>query len=576
VRSALNRDYLLSLSNENLLQNYYLQAGLWSPPARPENCHWGWESPTCQLRGHFLGHWLSAAARLYAYQGDLEIKAKADRIVSELGRCQAENGGQWAGSIPEEYFDWLARGKEVWAPHYTVHKTMLGLYEMARYAGSEQAREILIKWTAWFYRWSAQLTREQMEALLEVETGGMMELWADLYALTGDERYVELMARYERRSFSEALLAGEDALSNQHANTRIPEIHGAARAWEVTGEPRYRQVVDAFWRCAVSERDAFCTGAQTDGELWTPPSELAARLSLKNQEHCTVYNMMRLAKYLFRWTGDPVYADYWERNLYNGILAQQHPETGMVAYFLPLKAGSVKKWSTPTESFWCCVGTLVQAHTLYEDSILYEDGEGLVVSQIIPCELAWFWEGKRVGVRLEVVKPLTHPGRPRSLAFTLEFACERPLEFTVKLRLPWWLSGEPVITSAGQPMDVSAAPSKVAPSSMVHFRRGWQNGDKLYVEFPKALTACNLPDKPEMAAFMDGPVVLAGLIDGECPLQGDRDHPETMLTPVHELEWYRWRQGYRTRVSPFGTRFIPLYEVRDEAYTVYFPVLKTK
>jgi DUF1680 family protein len=285
-RSALNRSYLLSLNSENLLQNYYLEAGLWSLPGQPENCHWGWESPTCQLRGHFLGHWLSAAARLYTNQGDLELKGKADRIVSELGRCQVKNGGQWAGSIPEKYFHWLARGQEVWAPHYAVHKTMLGLYEMALYAGSEQARDILVKWAAWFYRWSAQLTGEQMAAILEVETGGMMELWADLYALTGEDQYLELMVRYERRPFFESLLSGEDALTNQHANTRIPEVHGAARAWEITGEPRWRQVVEAFWRCAVSERDAFCTGAQTDGELWTPPGELASRLSLKNQEHC--------------------------------------------------------------------------------------------------------------------------------------------------------------------------------------------------------------------------------------------------------------------------------------------------
>jgi hypothetical protein len=340
ARAELNRRYLLSLREENLLQNYYLEAGLWSVPGEPENCHWGWESPTCQLRGHFLGHWLSAAARLYATRGDLEIKARADWIISELARCQAENGGEWAGSIPEKYFDWLARGKEVWAPHYTVHKTLMGLYEMATLGGSAQALEILVRWSAWFHRWSARFTRAEMDRILEVETGGMMELWADLSALTGRAEYLQLMERYERRLFFDPLLAGEDVLTDQHANTRIPEIHGAARAWEVTGEPRWRAIVEAFWRCAVTDREAFCTGGGTDGEIWTPPGELAARLSSKNQEHCTVYNLMRLAEYLYRWTGDPTYADYWERNLYNGILAQQHPATGMVAYFLPLKAGS--------------------------------------------------------------------------------------------------------------------------------------------------------------------------------------------------------------------------------------------
>jgi DUF1680 family protein len=158
-RAGVNRRYLLSLRSENLLQNYYLEAGLWHPPSKPEDCHWGWESPTCQLRGHFLGHWLSAAARMTAYRGDLEIKARAEGIVGELRRCQRENGGEWAGSIPEKTFDWLASGKEVWAPHYTVHKTLMGLYEMAYYAGSEQALEVLVRWAGWFRRWSGQKSR---------------------------------------------------------------------------------------------------------------------------------------------------------------------------------------------------------------------------------------------------------------------------------------------------------------------------------------------------------------------------------------------------------------------------------
>ena len=564
-RAEVNRRYLLSMRSENLLQNYYLEAGLWHPPGKPEECHWGWESPTCQLRGHFLGHWLSAGARMAAYRSDLEIKARADWIVSELGRCQRENGGEWAGSIPPRYFDWLSQGKPVWAPHYTVHKTLMGLYEMALFTGSEQALEILLKWAHWFQRWTSGHTPEEMDAILDVETGGMMELWADLYALTGRDEYLEMMARYERRRFFESLLTGEDALTNQHANTCIPEIHGAARAWEVTGKLRWRQIVEAFWRCAVTDRAAFCTGGQTDGELWTPPGELASRLSLKNQEHCTVYNLLRLAEYLYRWTGNPLYADYWERNLYNGTLAQQHPDTGMVAYFLPMKAGSVKRWSTPTETFSCCLGTLVQAHTLYESSIFYQDGEGLVISQIIPAELQWELNGEKVSVLLDVVKPLTDPHSPRSLAFTLAVACEHPLEFSVKIRLPWWLAGQPVVRIAGQPLEAQGS-----PSTFLSICRTWRDREVVYVEFPKRLTPCPLPDAPEMVAFMDGPVVLAGLSDEEFIFAGDMESWESVLTPVHELEWYQWRQGYRTRVPPYGTRFIPLYNVRDERYTLYF------
>jgi len=575
-RADLNRRYVLSLKSEHLLQNHFLEAGLCGPLGRlpdwPEGGHGGWESPTCQLRGHFLGHWLSAAAHLIAARGDQELKSRADGIVAGLGRCQQANGGEWAGSIPEKYFDWLARGQEVWAPHYTAHKTLLGLYEMAALTGSSQALDILTRWAGWFTRWTRRLTREQMDAVLEVETGGMMELWADLYELTGRPETLELMACYERRRFFDALLTGQDVLTNRHANTRIPEDHGAARAWEVTGEPRWRRVVEAFWRSAVTERPAFCTGGQTDGEIWTPSGEMAARLSLKNQEHCTVYNMMRLAEYLFRWTGEAPYADYWERNLYNGILAQQHPDTGMVAYFLPLKAGSVKRWSTPTETFSCCLGTMVQAHTRYESSIYYENDDGLVISQFIPSRLVWRRDGMEVRVELRLDKLLTSLDEPRRLGFTLELDCQRPAAFALQIRLPDWRSGPPSIALDGSPHEPVLEGSD-APVDWICLRRTWEGRQSVQVEIPRRLTASPLPDAPEMVAFLDGPLVLAGLFDRETVLEGDPEEPESILSLVHELEWYRGRQGYRTRVTPHGVRFLPLFEIRDEPYAVYFPVI---
>ena len=161
-----------------------------------------------------------------------------------------------------------------------------------------------------------------------------------------------LTAWLSTRRLFDPLLAEEDVLTNMHMNTTIPEVQGAARAWEVTGEPRWRQIVDAYWRSGVTEH------GQTNGEVWSPPNALSSRLGFHTQEHCTVYNMMRLADTLLRWSDDPHYADYWERNLWNGILAQQHPETGMIAYFLPLYAGAEKVWGTPTEDFWCCHGSL--------------------------------------------------------------------------------------------------------------------------------------------------------------------------------------------------------------------------
>ena len=565
-RSDLNRAYLMSLSNANLLQNYYQEAGLWNPRHLPVGCHGGWESPTCQLRGHFLGHWLSAAAKLYAATGDAEVKAKADHIVSELGRCQRENGGAWAGSIPARYLDWIARGKAVWAPHYTLHKTLMGLQEMYALTGNEQALAIVVAWAAWFHCWTGQFSRTQMDDILDVETGGMLEVWANLYGVTGQQEHLDLLHRYDRPRLFEPLLAGEDVLTNKHANTTIPEIHGAARAWEVTGDRRWREIVDAYWRSAVTERGFFCTGGQTDGEVWTPPHALSARLGDKNQEYCVVYNMMRLADWLLRWTGDIAYADYWERNLYNGILAQQHPDTGMVAYFLPLQGGGVKSWGSPTDDFWCCHGTLLEANASHNRGVYFENDAGLVVSQYIPSTLTWDQSGASVRVNQTVDPQTEQAERPQSLAVRLNVACERPVEFTLTLRLPWWLQREPTIM-----VDGARQSGPFAASSWYSIRRVWHD-DTVSLTLPTGVTTTPLPDDPTTMAFMDGPVVLAGLCDEERTLRGNANAAETLLTPDNEREWNEWKPGYRTRRQPHNIRFLPLYDIRDERYTVYFPV----
>jgi len=413
-RAALNRRYMLSLKSEDLLQNHLMEAGLWMPRDLPLEAHGGWESPTCQLRGHFLGHWLSAAAHAWANTADAELKGKADFIVSELARCQAENGNGWVGSFPEKYLDWAARGKKVWAPHYTIHKTLMGLVEMATLGGNPQALRVLELAARWFTRWTAQFSRDQMDDLLDVETGGMLEVWANLYALTGEAEHLELMRRYDRPRLFEPLLAGADPLTNKHANTTIPEIHGAARAWEVTGQERYRRIVDAYWKQAVTLRGMYATGGQTDDEVWSPPKQLAARLGHQTQEHCVVYNMMRLAEYLYRWTGEAHYADYWERNLVNGILAQQHPVTGMVAYYLPMRSGSVKQWGTPKRDFWCCHGTLVQAHTIHPEHMFYTNDNGLAVAQWLPSSADWQTSGVPVTVTLTADPQIEQPHRPTS------------------------------------------------------------------------------------------------------------------------------------------------------------------
>jgi len=167
----------------------------------------------------------------------------------------------------------------------------MGLYDMYHYAGNALALEIMNNAARWFYRWTREFTREQFDDILDYETGGMLEAWANLFGATGKPEHRELVYRYDRPRLFNRLLAGEDPLTNRHANTTIPEAHGAARAFEVTGDERWKKVVEAYWKCAVTDRGAFATGGQTNGEIWTPPFEFAARLGekTKNIVLCTTW-----------------------------------------------------------------------------------------------------------------------------------------------------------------------------------------------------------------------------------------------------------------------------------------------
>jgi DUF1680 family protein len=272
------------------------------------------------------------------------------------------------------------------------------------------------------------------------------------------------------------------------------------------------------------------------------------------------------------------YADYIERNLYNGVLAQQHPQTGMISYFLPLEAGARKIWGSPTYDFWCCHGTLVQAHTVHNAHVYYEDDEGIFVCQYIPTEL----HTERDGIAITLQQDSKQNNstnynaqagdrrRPTSWIIDLRVACEQPVEFTLKLRLPWWLSDKATLTLNGENLPVDKGASE-----FYSIKRLWKN-ESICLELPKTLSSCSIPDAPDMLAFMDGPVVLAGLCDEERMLFGDKNDAASILVPDNEREWAVWLQGYRTRDQERGIRFKPLYEVLDEPYTVYFPVRARK
>ena len=508
----------------------------------------------------------------------MELKVKLDKIISELARCQRLNGGEWVGSIPEKYFEMMAKGQSTWSPQYVMHKTIMGLTDAYRFTGNKQALEIVDHLADWYIRWTDEMQKIGSYAVYGGEQGGMLEEWAELYGLTGNEKYMLLAERYSGNAMFRQLDGDKDALSNDHANASIPLSHGTAKLYEITGDEKWRRRTESFWKCAVTDRGMLCTSGSNSGEFWIPPFMQGQFLGDNDQEFCTVYNMARTAQYLFRWSGDVRYADYIERCLYNGFLAQQNPETGTPAYFLPLKAGSRKKWGSKTHDFWCCHGTMVQAQTLYPDLIYFEDAgaDAIMVSQYIPSELRY--HHGNADIRIEQTTDMRsynsqvlfdeHGGGDMS-RWSLKFKVysSEPEEFTLSLRVPCWVSGKPVIVLNGQ-----AVENTDIRNGWLRIRKQWSE-DVLQILFPCKPVMQALPDMPELAAVVDGPIVLAGLTDCDCGLAGDFENPEEFLYPQieHTYSTFPWKQNcYVTRNQPKNILFKPLYEITDEVYTVYF------
>ncbi|WP_099203847.1 beta-L-arabinofuranosidase domain-containing protein [Scatolibacter rhodanostii] len=600
-RQNRNREYMMSLKSENLLLNYNLEAGRYTAPFHPNGIHGGWEAQTCQLRGHFLGHWLSAAAMHFVSTGDQEIKAKADVIVHELALCQEENGGKWVGSIPEKYLDWIAKGKEVWAPQYTLHKTLMGLADMYELTANQEALLVVSRFADWFLEWSAGFSRQQFDDILDVETGGILEVWVQLYQLTKESKYKILMERYYRARLFDTLLAGKDVLTNMHANTTIPEVLGCARAYEVTGEQKWRDIVEAYWRQAVTTRGQYATGGQTSGEIWTPKQELAARLGDKNQEHCVVYNMLRLADFLFRWTKDASYADYREMGIYNGLMAQAYwkhngtngiaydkPQEGLLSYFLPLRAGAKKGWGSETQDFFCCHGTLVQANAAWEQGIFFQERRDVYLCQYFDVDATFEVEGETVRFLLNKdtltgsfhlssdsagkqnihENTAKYPRQPDCITQVVEIQTENEVEFTLHVRVPWWVKGAAKISINGKE-EISVTEKTV----FYPISRIWKKGDNIRITLPRGISTWPLPDKPNTQAFLYGPVLLAGLCENEPRLDAQGLSAEELLTHDNEREWGSWKETFQTVNQANNFRFIPLYDIGYEAYTVYFPII---
>ncbi len=561
-------DYLLRLDPDRLLSGFRKEAGL-KPKAE---AYGGWESMT--IAGHSLGHYLSACALMFAATGDVRFRERVNYITAELDECQRANGNGYVAAIPngKKIFQEVSAGdirvkpfdlNGGWVPWYTLHKLFAGLLDAHRYLQSTRSLGIAVKLADWADVTVAKLNEEQFQRMLGCEHGGMNEVLAELYARTGNEKYLQLSRRFHHKAVLEPLVSREDRLQGLHANTQIPKLIGLARRYELTLDARDKTAAEFFWQRVVHHH-TYVNGGNSDGERFGPPDKLSDRLSPNTSETCNTYNMLKLTRHLFEWNASAEYADYYERALYNHILASQDPNDGMVCYYVPMKAGSKKLYSKPFDDFWCCVGTGMENHAKYGEAIYFHNNDTLWVNLFIPSELNWREKG--LSLRQETRYP-----EGDKIHFTVK--AQRPINFSLLLRRPAWAIKDVSVAVNGRPETVTAK-----PGSFIELKRTWKTGDSVELTIPMSLRLEAMPDNPHRVAILYGPTVLAGELGPEDDEKTVSLVPALMTGDRPVSEWIKPAAGsitFQTASAGKPNEFTlyPFYRMHHKRYAVYWDLL---
>ena len=586
-------DYIKGVSVDSLLAPSFEMHGL-TPPNGAQR-YGGWErksanswvsgggAATYTLAGHSLGHWLSAAAVMYRETGDAEILEMLNYAVEQLDYLQTESNSPYIGGVPEDTFTKMFAGDSKWAdnywvPWYGIHKIYQGLLDAYYYAENEAALKVVTKFADWAVYGTANLSDSFMQQTLGVEYGGMNEIFALMYEITGESKYLDTARRFTHDAILNPLIDGVDALSGMHANTQIPKIIGAAELYEQdpVKYADYRTACENFWDYVINDR-SYVIGGNAIAEHFEAKG--AETLGVKTCESCNTYNMMRLAEHLYSWTYDSKYIDWYETALYNHILGQQEPETGAKMYFVSLLQGHHRIYEDKYNSWWCCTGTGMENPGRYTRAVYYEDGDNLYVNLYLATQ--YLWESKGLRFKVET----NYPYEDKVKITVTEGSADAVLKF----RAPSWLAADmsAVVNSGDAFTEIEDGYLTLAGS--------WNTGDVIELTLPMDVAVYRSRSNGQIA-YKYGPVVLAAELDSVEGVAGVSEYVsnETKLDSVARPVPYILSEGaeldsFVTRTSDKELTFEidashssdekaialkPFYEIHHNFHNVYWDVDK--
>ena len=562
-RETLNTEYLHSLDPDRLLHNFRVNAGIKSD-ARPLE---GWEAPGIGLRGHFVGHYLSACASLIEKNGDTLLQRRISYMVDVLWDCQQKLGGKYLSAFPEKDFTTLeTRFSGVWAPYYTYHKIMQGLLDVYTLTGNKKAYTMVLNMADYVSQRMEKLTPEVIEKVLYTvnanppnEPGGMNDVLHNLYAVSKDPAHLKLASVFDRKWFSQPLFEGQDILPGLHSNTHLPLVIGFAKRYENTDDTYYRDVTAKFWDMLIHHhtfvngsssgpRPVATTPTSRTAEHWGVADLLSTTLTDEIAESCVTHNTQKITATLFRWTAIPEYADVYMNTFYNSVMALQNSENGTCVYHLPLKSPTTKKFLKETD-FRCCNGSTIEAFTHLNSNIYFYNNRNLWVNLYIPSVVKWTGQG------VTISQTGNFPASP-VVQFTV--STSKTTRFAINLFIPSWSTGKPTVLINGKPVAIDTK-----PMTYLTLDRSWKNGDKLELTFAYNFSVKTMPDNQNILALYYGPVLLAFETNKELFLKGENK------TIVNSITKESSSMIFTLKNDGFEYRLLPFYEILYSAYGVY-------
>lgn len=595
----LNHDYYLSLEPDRLLAWFRREAGL-TPKAKPYPF---WESEYMNghgpLPGHIMGFYLSGISMMYDSTDDPEIIKRLEYILDEFELCQEAAGDGYL--LPticgREIFENVVAGNfktsnpfietpydKCWEPVYVMNKIMLGLYNVYMRCNLPKAKDILTRMADWFgYEVVDKLSHDDLQKLLVCEHGSINESFVNVYEITGEKRYLAWARRLNDEDMWVPMSQGRDILEGWHANTQIPKFTGFESVYRFDGNKDFTTAARFFWD-TVTQKHTWVMGGNSTGEHFFAPEEFERRIELNGgPESCNSVNMLRLTEILYRDYAEVEKVDYYEKVLFNHILANYDPDQGMCVYYTSMRPGNYKVYGTKYDSFWCCTGTGFEQASKFAQMIYAHTDRDLYVNMFIPSTVDW----RERGVKVTQATRFPDEG-------STELTIERAGDFGLKIRCPFWTDTNTLRVS----VNGKSKNMKAGPDGYITINRIWKPGDKVAVELPMHLEIVSLSGSDKYLAVRYGPIVLGSPVKDETMTKDDfrsarltvasKDY-NVLDVPVFIGKTNKILPQIRRKgasplsfVCPEGRsaseeiELIPFYRIHWSRYAVYFRHYDTK